>query len=82
MPHFYFQHTNNVYQVIFYTTALLCFPKNLIPWRDSNPGLLVPEADAMSIAPRRQGGHTVFVALYISCQKSQFGYIFEWKMLV
>jgi hypothetical protein len=24
------------------------------PWRDSNPGLLVPEADAMSIAPRRQ----------------------------
>jgi hypothetical protein len=30
-------------------------PKNLIPWWDSNPGLLVPEADAMSIAPRRQG---------------------------
>jgi hypothetical protein len=25
--------------------------KNLIPWRDSNPGLLVPQADAMSIAP-------------------------------
>jgi hypothetical protein len=23
------------------------FPKNLIPWRDSNPGLLVPEADGM-----------------------------------
>jgi hypothetical protein len=22
-----------------YTTALLCFPKNLIPSRDSNPGL-------------------------------------------
>jgi hypothetical protein len=35
-----------------YTTALLCFPKNLIPWRDYNPGLLVPEADAMSTAPR------------------------------
>jgi hypothetical protein len=30
------------------------FPKNLIPWRDSNPSLLVPEADAMSSAPRRQ----------------------------
>jgi hypothetical protein len=29
------------------------FPKNLIPWQDSNPGLLVPEADAMSTAPRR-----------------------------
>jgi hypothetical protein len=40
-----------------YTTALLCFPKNLIPWRDSKPGLLVHEADAMSTAPRRQG-HT------------------------
>jgi hypothetical protein len=24
------------------------FPKNIIPWRDSNPGLQVPEADAMS----------------------------------
>jgi hypothetical protein len=33
--------------------ALLCFPKNLIPWWDSNPGLLVPEADAMSTAPRK-----------------------------
>jgi hypothetical protein len=31
------------------------FLTNLIPWRDSNPGLLVPEADAMSTAPRRQG---------------------------
>jgi hypothetical protein len=41
----------------FFTTvkALLCVPKNLIPWRDSNQGLLVPEADAMSTAPRRQG---------------------------
>jgi hypothetical protein len=39
----------------FYTTALLCFPINLIPWRDSNLGLLVPEADAMSTAPCRQG---------------------------
>jgi hypothetical protein len=40
--------------IILFTTTLLCFPKNLIPWQDSNPGLLVPEADAMSIAPRRQ----------------------------
>jgi hypothetical protein len=30
------------------------FPKNLIPRRDSNPGLLIPEAGALSIAPRRQ----------------------------
>jgi hypothetical protein len=50
-----FHHTNNANEVILYTTALLCFPKNLIPWWDSNPGLLVPEADAMSTAPRRQG---------------------------
>jgi hypothetical protein len=38
-----------------YTTALLWLPKNLIPWRDSNPGLLVPEANVTSTAPRRQG---------------------------
>jgi hypothetical protein len=35
--------------------ALLFFPKNLKTWRDSNPGLPVPEADAMSTAPSRQG---------------------------
>jgi hypothetical protein len=41
-----FQHTNNVYQVIYaYTTAQLCFPENLIPWRDSNPGIRVVEID-------------------------------------
>jgi hypothetical protein len=28
--------------------------QNLMPWRDSNPGLPVPEADAMSTAPRLQ----------------------------
>jgi hypothetical protein len=32
----------------FIHNSLLCSPKNLIPWRDSNPGLLVPQADAMS----------------------------------
>jgi hypothetical protein len=40
--------------------------KNLIPLRDSNPGLLVPEADAMSTAPRRQGfllNHSLLVHL-------------------
>jgi hypothetical protein len=54
--YFSFQHKNNAYEVILYTTALLCFPKNLIPWRDLSPGFLVHEADAMSTAPRRQGG--------------------------
>jgi hypothetical protein len=34
--------------------SLLCFPKNIIPLRDSNPELLVPEADGMSTALRRQ----------------------------
>jgi hypothetical protein len=38
-----------------YVSLKTLFPQNLIPWRDSNPGLLVPEADAMSTAPRRQG---------------------------
>jgi hypothetical protein len=47
--------TMHVKSFYMYTTALLCFPKNLIPWRDSNPGLLVPERDAMSTAPRHQG---------------------------
>jgi hypothetical protein len=42
-----FQHTS--------TTALLNFSKNPLPWRDSKPGLLVFEADAMSTASRRQG---------------------------
>jgi hypothetical protein len=44
-----------------YTTALQCFTKNLIPWWDSNPCLLVPEADAMSTAPRRQGYQISFL---------------------
>jgi hypothetical protein len=43
--------TQSMHIVIFYTTALLCFLKYIIPWRDSNPGLLVPEADAMSTMP-------------------------------
>jgi hypothetical protein len=47
------------------------FPKNLIPWRDSYPGLLIPEADAMSIAPLRQGevtllSHGHFILMYTS----------------
>jgi hypothetical protein len=33
----------------------VCFPKKLVSSRDSNPDLLVPEADAMSTEPRRQG---------------------------
>jgi hypothetical protein len=50
-----------------YTTAQLCFPKNLIPWRDSNPGLLVPKADAMSTVTYRQG-ITKKLAKTIFCQ--------------
>jgi hypothetical protein len=56
MPLFLLFNTQTMHiKVILYTTALLCFPKNLIPWWDLNPGLLVPEADAMSTASRRQG---------------------------
>jgi hypothetical protein len=46
-----------------YTTALLCFPKNLIPWRDSNPGLLFLRRIR---CPLRQGNlkfKTVYVAV-------------------
>jgi hypothetical protein len=37
------------------STAMYVSLKNLKPWWDSNPGLLIPEADAMSTVPRRQG---------------------------
>jgi hypothetical protein len=44
----------------FYSQQHCCVSlQNLTPWRDSNPGLLVPVADAMFTAPRRQGRHTV-----------------------
>jgi hypothetical protein len=38
-----------------YNSTAMFLLKTLYPGRDSNPGLLVPEADAMSTAPRRQG---------------------------
>jgi hypothetical protein len=34
-------------------------------WRDLNPGLLVPEADAMSTAPLRQGIHIYLLCTYL-----------------
>jgi hypothetical protein len=37
------------------------FPKNLIPWRDSNPGLLFPETHTMPTAPRRPSGQGCFL---------------------
>jgi hypothetical protein len=46
--------TQKMHFVILYTMSLTCFPKNLKPWRDLNPDLLVPEADAMSTALCRQ----------------------------
>jgi hypothetical protein len=51
-------------------TALLCFQNNLMPWLDSNRGLLVPEADAMSTAPRRLQGMFYFVAITFPNQAS------------
>jgi hypothetical protein len=53
---FFLFNTQTMHIKSFFTQQhyLLCFPKNLIPLRDSNPDLLVPEADAtMSTAPRR-----------------------------
>jgi hypothetical protein len=38
------------------------FPKNFIPWRDSNPGLNV---DAVSTGPRRQGKESFDFALFL-----------------
>jgi hypothetical protein len=54
----------------FYTQqhCYLCFPKNHIPWRDSNPGLLVPEVDTMSTAPRRQGAEQMSTLVkFLNC---------------
>jgi hypothetical protein len=42
-----------------YTTILPYFPKNLIPRRDSNPSLLVPEADVHCATPPGQEIHHV-----------------------
>jgi hypothetical protein len=42
----------------FIQNSIAVFPKNPLPCRYLNPGLLVPEADAMSTAPRRQGKST------------------------
>jgi hypothetical protein len=46
----FFQHTNNAYQVNYAQQHCYVFPKNLIPFE---PRSSVPEADAMSTAPRR-----------------------------
>jgi hypothetical protein len=45
-------------------SIFLCFPKNLIPYRDSNQGLLVPEADAVSTAPCRQGAASICLFIF------------------
>jgi hypothetical protein len=43
------------------TTALQFIkPKNLTPWRDSNPGASVLEANAMTTMPGRQGKVCIF----------------------
>jgi hypothetical protein len=50
------------------------FPKNLIRWLDLNPGILVPEADAMSTSPRRLGLWAIvhFVHFYKSTEVVHF----------
>jgi hypothetical protein len=44
----------------------ICFSKNLIPRRDSNPGLLVSEADAMSTGAARAQER------YLQCDNDDF----------
>jgi hypothetical protein len=65
-----FQHTNNAYYVSHCTrNSTAMFHKNLIPRRDSNPGLLVPDTNAMSTAPHCQGKFQIcsFKNLRIGC---------------
>jgi hypothetical protein len=65
--YFSFFNTQTMHIKSFYTQqhCYVCFPKNLIPWRDSSPGLLVPEADAMSTAPQRHGMDNVLVKVTV-----------------
>jgi hypothetical protein len=66
MPLFlFFRLTNNEYQVYYiYTTALQCFPNKSCTMAGLEPGPSVPEADAMSTAPRRQGMSGQSISFY------------------
>jgi hypothetical protein len=48
-----------------HTLLYIHIPKNLIPQRGSNPGLLVREADALSTATRRQGSYNMLSRLIL-----------------
>jgi hypothetical protein len=56
MPSFLLFNSQTMHIKSFYTQQH-CYVslKNLLPWQDSNPGLLVLEVDAISTAPHRQG---------------------------
>jgi hypothetical protein len=54
-----FHHKTIHIKSLLYTTALLCFTKNPIPWRDSNPGLLYLRR--MQCALRHAAGATFFI---------------------
>jgi hypothetical protein len=86
MPLFLLFNTQTMHIKSFYTQQhCYVFLKNLIPWRDSNPGLLVPEADTMSTAPRRQGNlicYCMYIYIYrrvwSACSQSK---IRSWAIL-
>jgi hypothetical protein len=50
------------------STAMYQDLKNLTPWRESNPGSSVMEADAMTTMPRRKGENNFFPS-WLSLEK-------------
>jgi hypothetical protein len=71
MPLFLLFNTQTMHIKSLYTQQH-CFPKNLIPWRDSNPGLDVPEADAMPTVTLSQGRWSDLFILNIKNRSIKF----------
>jgi hypothetical protein len=57
-------HKQCIFSHFIHTSTAMFSLKNLIPWRDSNPGLRIPEAGATSTAPRRQGKFEPFLSSF------------------
>jgi hypothetical protein len=65
-------HTNDPYYVNETQQHWYDLPKNLKPWQDPNPDLLLPGLDAVSTAPQRQGMKSVLFRRQTNCTKSTF----------
>jgi hypothetical protein len=76
--YFSFSNTQTMLIESLFTTALQCFPKNLTyTLAVFEPGSSVPQADAMTTAPRRQGTDSSFFPdhtyIYVNLPKGASG---------